>query len=48
EYAYRMPDGTQIEGRGVQPDRVVDVEWWRHLPADDPQVLAALAELQKR
>jgi carboxyl-terminal processing protease len=46
EYAYRLPDGSQIEGRGVQPDRVVDAEWWRFLPADDPQVLAAVAELK--
>jgi C-terminal peptidase prc len=45
EYAFRLPDGSQIEGRGVQPDRVVDAEWWRFLPPDDPQVRAALAEL---
>ena len=48
EYAYRLPDGTQLEGRGVQPNRRVDVEWWRFLPADDPQVLAAVEELKHK
>lgn len=47
EYAYRLPDGSQIEGSGVQPNRVVDAEWWRFLPADDPQVLAAVEELRR-
>ncbi|MFL5804938.1 MAG: S41 family peptidase [Roseiflexaceae bacterium] len=45
ELNYRLPDGSQLEGRGVQPDRVVDVEWWRFDPADDPQVRAAIEEL---
>jgi C-terminal peptidase prc len=45
ELNYRLPDGSQIEGRGVQPDRIVDVEWWRYDPADDPQIKAAIEEL---
>jgi carboxyl-terminal processing protease len=45
ELNYRMPDGGEIEGRGVQPDRVVDVEWWRYDVADDPQIAAAIEEL---
>lgn len=47
ELNYRLPDGSQIEGRGVQPDRVVDVEWWRYDLADDPQIRAAIEELIK-
>lgn len=42
---YRLPDGTLIEGRGVLPDTLVDVEWWRYPPDQDPQLIAALAEL---
>jgi carboxyl-terminal processing protease len=45
QVAYRLPDGTLIEGRGVLPDRVVDVEWWRYPPDSDPQLLAAIEEL---
>jgi carboxyl-terminal processing protease len=43
--AYRLPDGALIEGRGVQPDSVVDVDWWRYPAEQDPQLLAALAEI---
>jgi C-terminal processing protease CtpA/Prc len=43
--AYRLPDGALIEGSGVQPDTVVDVDWWRYPPDQDPQLLAALAEI---
>jgi carboxyl-terminal processing protease len=46
EYAYYLPDGSLLEGQGVQPDRTVDVEWWRFDPPDDPQVQAALDELR--
>jgi C-terminal peptidase prc len=46
EYAYYLPDGSLLEGQGVQPDRTVDAEWWRFDPLDDPQVQAALLELK--
>jgi C-terminal peptidase prc len=46
EYAYVLPDGSLLEGQGLQPDRVVDVEWWRFDPSDDPQIQAALQELK--
>jgi C-terminal peptidase prc len=46
EYAYHLPDGSLLEGQGVQPDRAIDVEWWRFDPLDDPQVQAALSELK--
>jgi C-terminal peptidase prc len=45
QLAYHLPDGSQVEGHGIQPDRVVDVEWWRYAPADDPQIKAALCVL---
>ncbi len=47
EYVYHLPDGSTIEGRGVQPDRRVDAEWWRFALADDPQIQAALELLQQ-
>jgi len=46
EYAYALPDGSLLEGHGVQPDRVIDAEWWRFDPPDDPQIQAALSELK--
>lgn len=47
ELTYRLPDGTEIEGIGVQPDRVVEGEWWRYAPEDDPQIIAAIELLRK-
>jgi C-terminal peptidase prc len=40
--SYRLPDGTLIEGRGVLPDKVLDVEWWRFSIENDPQVNVAI------
>jgi len=48
EVAYRLPDGTLIEGRGVIPDRTVDTEWWRFTADDDPQIIAAIQEIHAR
>ncbi|GAB4202863.1 MAG: S41 family peptidase [Roseiflexaceae bacterium] len=45
ESAFRLPDGTLVEGQGVQPDRRAAAEGWRYDLADDPQIKAALAEL---
>lgn len=47
ELAYHLPDGTLIEGQGIMPDQVVDVEWWHFAPADDPQIQAAVARLRR-
>ncbi|NJN15048.1 MAG: PDZ domain-containing protein [Oscillochloris sp.] len=44
EVAYRLPDGSLIEGTGVLPDREVAAEWWRYDPELDPQVLAAIEQ----
>lgn len=46
ELIFRLPDGSILEGQGVQPDRVVEVEWWRYAFEDDPQIQAAVEELQ--
>jgi C-terminal peptidase prc len=45
EFVYRLPNGDALEGRGVQPDRLVVAVWWRYDLADDPQVRAAIDEL---
>ena len=42
EAVYELPDGTRIEGHGLQPDRVVEGETWLTEPADDPQIQAAI------
>jgi C-terminal peptidase prc len=42
ELIFYRPDGSIIEGSGVQPDRTVDVEWWLFDTPDDPQVQAAV------
>jgi C-terminal peptidase prc len=42
---YEQPDGTSIEDKGVKPDIVVDVAWYEHALADDPQVLAAQQQI---
>ncbi len=45
---YQLPDGTSIQGRGVQPDRIVEPRWDLFGTAQDPQIQAALEELKKR
>jgi carboxyl-terminal processing protease len=45
ELTFQLPDGSVLEGSGVQPDRVVEAEWWKYEPGDDPQVQAALEDL---
>jgi C-terminal peptidase prc len=47
EQTYHLPDGSTLEGRGVTPDQVVDVEWWRYEIPSDPQIAAALAQLRR-
>ncbi len=47
ELSYYLPNGTMIEGHGIMPDQFVDVEWWHFAPTDDPQIQAAVAELQR-
>ncbi|MFN3374201.1 MAG: S41 family peptidase, partial [Chloroflexus sp.] len=42
EVAYQLPDGTLIEGIGVIPDVLIEAEWWRFPPEEDPQLQAAI------
>jgi C-terminal peptidase prc len=42
ERVYQLPDGTLVEGRGVQPDRVVAGDWALYRTEDDPQIQAAM------
>jgi C-terminal peptidase prc len=46
ELVFRLPDGSLLEGTGVQPNRVVEAEWWRYDDENDPQILAAVEELR--
>lgn len=42
EWVYERPDGSRIEGRGVQPDVLVDMDWWLYGADDDVQLQAAI------
>jgi carboxyl-terminal processing protease len=42
EWVYELPDGALIEGRGVQPDVLVPMDWWLYGADDDPQIRAAI------
>ncbi|KAB8143145.1 PDZ domain-containing protein [Chloroflexia bacterium SDU3-3] len=39
---FKLRSGANLEGRGVQPDSLVDVDWKRYSEEDDPQILEAL------
>jgi C-terminal peptidase prc len=39
---FRLQNGSNLEGKGVQPDSTVDVDWTRYSEDDDPQLLEAL------
>jgi C-terminal peptidase prc len=42
EEAFRLQNGVNLEGVGVQPDSTVDVDWTHYSEDDDPQLLEAL------
>jgi C-terminal peptidase prc len=42
ELLFYRPDGSLIEGKGVQPDQEVRAEWWRFSLPEDPYVQASL------
>ncbi len=42
EWVYELPDGALIEGRGVEPDVPVQMDWWLYGADDDPQIQAAI------
>jgi C-terminal processing protease CtpA/Prc len=39
---FRLQNGTNLEGLGVEPDTTVDVDWTHYSEDDDPQLLEAL------
>jgi len=39
---FKLLDGTNLEGRGVIPDEIVNVDWTAYQEADDPQILKAV------
>lgn len=45
---FELPDGTDLEGRGVVPDRVIDVEWTQFSEARDPHILEALDLIRQK
>ncbi|MGC9334603.1 MAG: S41 family peptidase [Anaerolineae bacterium] len=45
ERVYRLPDGTLLEGRGVQPDVLVPMDWWLYGAENDPQMHTAIEML---
>ncbi len=42
QYAFNLPDGTNLEGRGVTPDVAVNKNWTNYTESDDPDILAAV------
>lgn len=43
---FRLPNGTDLEGRGVIPDLALDVEWTSYSEATDPHIVKALELLE--
>lgn len=48
EWIYELPDGPLIEGRGVQPDLLVALDWRLYGTANDPQIQAAIEVLESK
>lgn len=42
---FRLPNGQNLEGVGVQPDILLDIDWTHYSEDDDPQLLEALRQL---
>jgi carboxyl-terminal processing protease len=47
EESFKLPDGTNLEGRGAIPDVRIDKDWTDYTDDDDPYILAALQLLKK-
>lgn len=45
---FKLPDGTNFEGTGVQPDIVVDNDWTQFSIPNDPAILQALAVIAEK
>jgi C-terminal peptidase prc len=44
---FKLPDGTSLEGRGVIPDVVIDIDWTNYTERDDPHILKAVEVLHE-
>jgi C-terminal processing protease CtpA/Prc len=44
--SFKLPDGTNLEGRGVSPDVNIQDDWTTYTEETDPDVLAALKLLR--
>jgi len=47
EESFKLPDGTNLEGRGVIPDVTISEDWTTYTEENDPDILAALKLLKK-
>lgn len=45
---FRLPDGANLENRGVLPDRSIAVDWMRFSEARDPQLVEALKLIEQQ
>jgi len=43
---FKLTDGTNLEGRGVIPDAVIDLDWTNYSEQDDPHILKAIEILK--
>jgi C-terminal peptidase prc len=43
---FRLSNGNNLEGQGVQPDLSLDIDWTRYSQEDDPHILEALHYLR--
>ncbi|HMO56697.1 MAG TPA: S41 family peptidase [Roseiflexaceae bacterium] len=39
---FRLPNGRNLEGQGLEPDVLIDIDWTRFSEEDDPHILEAL------
>ncbi len=44
---FRLRNGMNLEGQGVQPDVVIDLDWTRYSEEKDPHILEALRYLER-
>lgn len=45
---YKLPDGTNFEGSGVQPDVVVTEDWTQYALPNDPAILQAIDVINRK
>jgi C-terminal peptidase prc len=45
---FKLPDGSNLEGRGVTPDRVMNVDWIRFSEARDPHMIEAIEVIEEQ